>query len=132
MKLVSARVHGYLDYGLVLVFALAPTMLGLAGTAANVCYVLAMAHLSLTLMTAHGLGVTRAIPFAVHGAVEAAVAAALLLGPWIVGRWIGIEGAARSFFLAIGALLGIVWLVTDYSDAAVALERESLPRNSVI
>lgn len=128
MKLVGARVHAYLDYGLVLVYALAPSVLGLEGGAGAACYVLAMSHLAFALMTAYGLGVARAIPFGVHGGVEVAMAIGLVLAPWLLG----VSGVARTFFVAVGVLLGLAWFLTDYADLDVALDRESLPRNSII
>ena len=34
LKFLSDKIHGILDYGVVLIFALAPTLLGIAGTPA--------------------------------------------------------------------------------------------------
>jgi hypothetical protein len=45
LKIISDEIHAALDYVTVVVFALAPTVIGLAGLAAIISYVLAVVHL---------------------------------------------------------------------------------------
>jgi hypothetical protein len=118
MKILSPRVHGYLDYVVVALFLLAPTLFGFAGTAATLCYVLAAVHAGLTLLTAVPLGIAKIIPFPVHGALEAAVAVFLLASPWVFN--FSYVDAARNFFIASGVLIALVWVVTDYRAASVS------------
>lgn len=51
MKIISPQVHGYLDYFTVVVFLLAPTLMGLTGIPALLAYALAGIHLAMTLVT---------------------------------------------------------------------------------
>jgi hypothetical protein len=51
MKIISSEVHVALDYLTVAIFALAPTLIGLSGTSEIISYVLAIVHLSMTLLT---------------------------------------------------------------------------------
>ena len=108
MKIMSPRVHGYLDLVVIAAFALAPTLLGFGSRAASLCYVLAGLH-------------------ATHGALEAVMAPLLVATPWLVG-FSGV-GPARSFYIASGMVLGAVWLLTDYR--AGAPDREHLPEGRV-
>jgi hypothetical protein len=126
VKLLDARAHALVDYGLVLILALGPTVLRFEGMAEVACYVLAMAWFSFALMTRYGLGVARAIPFGVHGVVELIFAIGVVLAPWIVG----FDGLGRSFFLSVGVLYGAAFVLTDYG--AVDVQRDSMPRNSVL
>lgn len=112
MKPLTDRAHGYLDYGTVLYLLLAPTLFGLYGRAAAVFYVLAVAHLSLTLATSYSLGVVRWLRFSVHGAVEGSVAFLLAIMPWILGY--EDDSVARNVSLATALAIGIVALLTDY------------------
>jgi hypothetical protein len=128
VKIVSARVHAYFDYALVLLLVLGPLAIGLDERAATVAYVLAMAHCGFTLMTAFGLGAARAIPLPVHGACELGLAVGLVLAPWAFA----FEPAARLFFVAIAALVGLSWLVSDYHSAAASLDEEPFRRTSII
>ena len=51
MKIISSEAHAALDYLTVVIFALVPTVIRLSGAAAIVSYVLAVVHLSMTLVT---------------------------------------------------------------------------------
>jgi hypothetical protein len=111
-KLLTPRLHGYLDYVTVAVFALAPALVGLDGWAATLSYVLAGVHLAMTLATAFPLGIARLVPFPLHGMVEAVVAVALVaLGLLLF------DGDARVFFVAMGLVIAAVWATTDYAAA---------------
>jgi len=112
MKVLNPRTHGIIDYVLVALFALAPTLFGFEGTPQTVSYVLAAVHLSMSLLTAYPLGAIKLVPFPIHGAIEVAVAVTLLALPWLLG-FSQVE-AARNFFLATGALVGVVFLLTNY------------------
>jgi hypothetical protein len=49
MKVISPRIHGYLDFLTVVIFLLAPTLLGLSQLSAILAYGLAVVHLIVTL-----------------------------------------------------------------------------------
>ena len=51
MRVITAGLHRVLDFVTVAGFAVAPSVLGLAGFAATLGYVLAAVHLALTLLT---------------------------------------------------------------------------------
>lgn len=116
MKILTPRVHGYIDYLLVGLFLLAPTLFGFAGTtAATLSYVLAAVHAGLSLATAYPLGIAKLVPFTVHGALEAVIALFLAASPWLFtfSRVL----AARNFFIASAIIVVLVWLITDYRAA---------------
>ena len=50
MKIISSEPHAVLDYLTVVIFALAPAVIGLTGASAMI-YALAAVHLSMTLVT---------------------------------------------------------------------------------
>lgn len=112
MKILSPRVHGYLDFVVVAAFALAPTLFNFSATPKNISYALAAVHLLLTLTTAFPFGVLKLIPFTVHGAIELIVVIALVAIPWIFG-FAG-EMAARNFYVGSAVVIFLVWLTTDY------------------
>lgn len=116
MKVLTPRMHGVLDYVMVIVFAVAPTALGLSGLPATIAYTLAGVHLLLTLATDFAPGILRIIPFPIHGMIEIVVSALLVALPWVAG-FAG-ETAARNFYLAVGVVIFIVWLLTDYRSVA--------------
>jgi hypothetical protein len=113
MKLISARVHGYLDYAVVAGFLAAPSLLHFTGLAAAAAYVLAAVHLALTLFTNFPLGAVKVIPLKFHGFVELAVGPCLVALPFVLG----FTEQAPAFYEISGILIFVVWLLTDYKNA---------------
>lgn len=118
MKILSPRVHGYIDYAAVVLLFLAPTLFGFGGLPATLCYALGATQAVMTLLTAYPLGVAKIIPFPIHGGIEALAAVFAFASPWLFD--FSYVDAARNFFIATGVLLAVVWLVTDYRSAYAA------------
>lgn len=121
MKILNPRVHGYIDYLAVLYFLAAPSLFGITGLPATVLYVVAAAYLVLTLLTAYPLGVVKVIPFSLHGGIELLSGIALVALPWILG-FANSDAIARNLYVASGAALFVLWLVTDYRTVEVNQE----------
>lgn len=113
MRVLNAFAHGVLDYVVVVVLLLAPTLFHFTWLPALVAYLLAAVHLAVSLCTRYRLGVFRRIPFGAHGLLEAVVSVALVALPWVAG--FADQTVARSFYVAFGILLFVVWLITDYA-----------------
>ena len=113
MKVISPRVHGILDYGTILLFALAPTIFGFEGMYATVCYILAAGYLVVTLLTDFPLGIAHVIPFPVHGGLELVSGLVLLASPFLFGFNDDNE-TARNFFMIMGGVFLGAWLLTDW------------------
>ena len=86
MSLIPPRLHGILDYATVVFFLLAPTLFSntLFGGTITLCYVLAVVHLTMTLLTDFPLGMAEVISLGVHGVIELIVSIALVVLPWIL------------------------------------------------
>ena len=74
MRLLGPRIHGYIDVAMILVFVLAPFVVGLGGPPALISWGLALVFLILTLATRYPLGAAKQIPFVAHGIVELVIA----------------------------------------------------------
>src|ERR1700753_2422043 len=105
LKFLSDKVHGILDYGVVIIFALAPSVLGITGVAALLSYALAAIHLIMTLFTDMPLGVVKVIPLKLHGTVELIVGLALIVVAWTVPALM----SGQLFFTLMGAIIFFVW-----------------------
>jgi hypothetical protein len=117
VKILNPKIHGYLDYGVVILFLAAPTIFGSTGIPAIIAYTLAVVHLLVTAITAFPLGIVQLLPLQFHGAIELVVAFTLIALPWILGFVANL--AARNFYIAVGVLIFAVWLVTDYKAIAI-------------
>jgi hypothetical protein len=110
MKIISSKAHAALDYLTVVIFALAPTAIGLTGTSAIISYVLAAVHLSMTLVTDMPFGLVKIVPIRLHAYVELVVGPVLVIG----GLLLGSPAQARIFFVAMGVIIFAVWLLSSY------------------
>ena len=115
MKILNPKSHGIVDYVLVAVLALAPSVLEFSRTPQLVSYGAAVAHLLLSLSTAYPLGVLKLVPFTWHRNAEIVIAPLLLAAPWLFR--FSEEIAARNFFLATGVLVAVVVAVTNYINS---------------
>lgn len=116
MKILTPKIHGVLDYVSVVGLALAPTLFGLQGVSAMLAYALAGIHLLMTLLTAFPLGVIKIVPLKLHGLVEIVVGVSLVALPWALARVVDLGSNGRMFYSGFGAVLILVWLVTDYGS----------------
>lgn len=119
MRLLNPTIHGYIDYAIVVLFFLAPTLFGFTDeTAITLCYVLGTAHLFMSLITAYPLGLFKRLPLTVHGWLEFMVGILLLALPTI-GEF-GYDDPARTFFMASGVGVLIVWAISDYKVGSLS------------
>lgn len=114
MKIISARHHGYLDFLTVGIFLLAPTLLGLSQTPAMLAYILAGIHLMVTLSSDFSLGIFKWLAFTLHGWIERIVGPTLVVIPFILG--FADEAMARNFYIAMGVIIIIAGLLTNYGE----------------
>jgi hypothetical protein len=112
MRFIDARVHGLLDLAFVVIFLLAPLVYGLGGSPAAISWILAVIHLALTLLTRFPMGIRKVIPFVAHGIIELLVGVFLVTLPTIAGY--GPGSPARRFYTVIGAVILVIWVLTDY------------------
>jgi hypothetical protein len=111
MKIISSGAHAALDYLTVVIFALAPTVFGLSGVAAIISYVLAVVHLSMTLVTDTPFSLVKIVPIKLHALVELVVGPVLVIG----GLLLEFPTPARTFFVAMGVIIFAVWLLSSYA-----------------
>lgn len=112
MKIISPRNHGYLDFLTVVIFLLAPTLLSLSKIPAILAYGLAAAHLAVTLASGFPFDAIKIIPFTLQGWIERIVGPVLVAMPFILG--FNDEFIARNFFMAMGLIIIMAGLLTDY------------------
>lgn len=121
MKFINPKIHGVIDYLYVLVFAMAPTLYSFVGPEAALCYVSAVAVLCLSLLTRYPYALLRKISFTIHGYIELAAAAFLIVSPFLLG-FSEIDGP-RNFHMVAGSLLLGLWLCTDYMQTEKTEDR---------
>jgi hypothetical protein len=114
MRSIGAWTHGVVDYALVLLLLAGPSIVHFSGKQATFCYILGAVHLALTILTRMPLGIVKVVGFPLHGAVELLATIVVLALPWIAAFARGV--LSRNFFVSVGVLMFLVWLLTDYRD----------------
>jgi uncharacterized membrane protein len=112
LRSLGAVSHGIIDYLMVIILAIGPGVAGFSGKQAVFCYILAAVHFVMTVLTRFPLGAVKIIGFPLHGAIEALVSILLIVLPWIANFAAGVH--SRNFFIAIGVLIGLIALLTNY------------------
>jgi hypothetical protein len=113
MKPISLTFHGVIDYVAVVIFAVAPAVIGLSGWPAALSYALAGIHVVMTLLTDFPAGVIKVIPIALHQWVERIVGPVL-----IILAFVSMTEAARAFFVAMGIIIFAVERLTAYRSTS--------------
>ena len=116
-RFLSDAIHGVLDYGVVIIFALAPMLLGLTEFSATLCYLLAVVHLIVTILSDMPFGIKKLIPMLWHGHLELVVSLALLICPWLFADLLA---SGQLFFTLMGAVIFFVWASSNYGDKRFA------------
>jgi hypothetical protein len=118
MKFISPKIHGIIDY-LVVVFLLAsPAVFGFTGLLATFTYALGAVHLILTILTAYSVGLVKVIPFPLHGSIEFIVGVVLIILAYTL---FNDEPTGKLFYVIFGTVVLLTWLVTDYKGTETAL-----------
>ncbi|GHB73415.1 hypothetical protein [Persicitalea jodogahamensis] len=112
MKIINSRVHGIIDYLVVVFLLAAPLLFGLPYTTTLFTYALGGIHLALTLLTNTEMGLIKMIPFPIHGWIELIVALALVGAAFYLGSLDG--DLARNFYLGFAGAVFLTWALTDY------------------
>jgi len=111
MKILSPKIHGIIDFLVVLFLLASPTLFGFTGLLAYFTYSLGIVHLLLTLLTDFSGGVIKIIPLPIHGLIELLVGVVLVVLAFTLFKD---SDNGKLFYAVFGAAVLLVWLMTDY------------------
>ncbi|MBA3415598.1 MAG: hypothetical protein H0U10_10280 [Chloroflexia bacterium] len=109
---ISPKAHGAIDYGFLGLMLAAPSLLGLTGPARTLCYLFGGAQGIPNALTDQPYAVERLVPFRTHGTIELASGLLFVALPVLTGAVK--DPKARNYFLAAGAMLAAVYILTDW------------------
>ncbi len=111
-SLISARVHGLIDYFVVIALLVGPLVVGLHGRPLDDLATISGSVFTIALFTRYPLGLFKTISFPAHGIIDVLIGIALVAAPWVRGY--ADLPAARNFSIAMGAFVLVVVLLTDF------------------
>ena len=117
MKILNSKLHGILDYVVVIFLLISPSLFGLPEFTACCTYILAGIHFTLTILTDFEVGLIKIIPLKIHGIIELIVSLALVGFAFYLGNREG--DLACYFYLGFGVAVFLTWLISDYNEAEV-------------
>lgn len=87
MKIISSKVHGYLDYIVGVLLIAAPYIFNFreSGPASIIPIILGISTITYSLLTQYELGAVKAIKMKVHLAIDFIAGAFLAVSPWLFG-----------------------------------------------
>ncbi|MGI4756239.1 MAG: hypothetical protein ACRYGF_05240 [Janthinobacterium lividum] len=120
-KPISAKVHGFIDYGHAAFFLASALVLRKKNPpAALACLLTGSLVLVQSLLTDYPLGASPALSFNAHGKIDAAFAASSFIKPELFG-FSGTKAAA--LFRVNGLVESTVVALTDWDSSKARLER---------
>lgn len=111
-KPIGPTAHGAIDYGFVILQALAPGLFNLKGSAKTLCYTFAGMQGLLNAFTDHPLSIKKVVPLRIHGELEMPLVPALLVLPLVTGAMKQHNGG--RYFISFFGMALANFLLTDY------------------
>ncbi len=114
MNIISSKMHGIIDYLLIIFVAASPTLFKMEGSLCTITYTLAAIHLAVTLLTDFELGLIKIIPFRIHGLLEIVVTLTLA----VLSFWFYRNGNEFGFYfyMVLAIAIMIVFILTDFKS----------------
>jgi hypothetical protein len=107
MKVISPKLHGIIDYLVVLFLFASPTLFTMSADIATYTYILCVTHLLLTILTNYSYGIFKLIPLQLHGLIELVVGVALVVIAFTVLKY---DERASRFYEWFGLAVLVVFI----------------------
>lgn len=114
MKLISPKLHGIIDYVLVVFLFLSPIAFNMTTDTGAQIYTLAVVQLALTVGTNYSFGIFRAIPLKLHGVIELMISAGTVIASFTILQY---DERSRGFYAGVGIFWFIVMMFTNYDKS---------------
>jgi hypothetical protein len=111
MKLISPKLHGIIDYALIIFLYASPTLFAMPKDISTDTYLLATAQLILTIITDYSFGIFRVVPLKTHRIIELVVTAGLIISAFTILLY---DERAKPYYAALGIFWFIVAVFTDH------------------
>ena len=111
MRFLNPKVHGIIDWVIVVFLIVSPKLLAMEQKATNFTYALAVIYFILTVATNYEPGIARVIPFFAHGVFELMFGVAMIIAGY---SYFNTDPFGHFFFVWFGGFILVFWLFTNY------------------
>ncbi|RFZ92385.1 hypothetical protein D0C36_13220 [Mucilaginibacter conchicola] len=112
MKLISPKLHGIIDYMLVIFLFLSPVVFSMTSETSSQVYTIAVVQMLLTIITNYSYGMFRAIPLKLHGVIELALSVGMVVAAFTVLQY---DERAKGYYTGLGIFWFIIVVFSDYN-----------------
>ncbi|MEM9618775.1 MAG: hypothetical protein AAF936_12515 [Pseudomonadota bacterium] len=112
MKILSSKIHGFIDYAAAAALIVAPFFVLPAGAPVIATLLSVAAGVALiiySLITDYSVSARKAIPFKLHLLIDFIAGVSFIIAPFVLG----FEGVTKFYFLIMGGAVIMVVLLTD-------------------
>lgn len=113
VRLLPAWLHAVADYAVGITLIVVAALAGGSAKAVGAGVVIGAVVLAVSMLTRYPLGVVKVLPFPVHSAGDYLAAALLVAAPFVL-NFNGSDGGLTAFYIAAGAAVLAVSLITNY------------------
>jgi hypothetical protein len=113
VRLLPAWFHAIADYAVAGTLIAVAAIVGGSTEAVAAGIVIGAVVLVVSMLTKYPLGVVKVLPFTIHSAGDYLAAALLVSSPFVLG-FDGSDGGLTAFYIAAGAAVLAVSLITNY------------------
>ncbi|QXV66039.1 hypothetical protein INP83_02785 [Mucilaginibacter sp. 21P] len=114
MKLISPKLHGIIDYMLIIFLFMSPVAFSMTSETSAQVYTLAVVQMLLTIVTNYSFGMFRAIPLKVHGIIELLLCVGMVVAAFTIFKY---DERARGYYLGLAIFWFIVVVFSDYDKS---------------
>jgi hypothetical protein len=114
MKLIQARLHGFLDDAVVLTYLIGARVLGLRAMAMGIALLGALVHFFITRFTDYPQGFVKLLRFRTHGFIELAEGIGVLVATWTLLEPEITPASHRLFLTLLGISQLVAFAISDY------------------
>jgi hypothetical protein len=113
MRLISPKLHGIIDYVLVIFLFLSPVSFSMAKETSTQVYTLAALQMVLTIITNYSYGMFRTVPLRVHGLIELLLSVGMVTAAFTILQY---DERASGYFTGLGIFWFIIVICSDYDE----------------
>ena len=112
MKLISPKLHGLIDYVLIIFLFASPILFAMPKDVTTYTYLLATGQLVLTVITDYSYGMFRIVSLRIHQFIELFTSIAMIIAAFTLFEY---DERSKPYYAGLGIFWLIVVIFTDYS-----------------
>ena len=124
MKLISPKLHGFLDNMTIIVLFLSPLVFDMDSVLALTVYLVAVLQFALTISTDYEYGLFKIIPFVIHGWIEVFMGCCFIVAALFFRHALNQQGF--YYYAALAAIYLLVPALTRFRAAKYARDIRSV------